>query len=83
MKLSEPKMSSESNLRGRKKSMRVITKIDVEIEKLYKKKLVSPEIIHSVNKTDPEESDDYNVGFKNGLEVVNRCVIGVERFNRG
>ena len=75
MKLSEPKMSSESNLRGRKKSMRVITKIDLEIEKLYKQKLVSPEIIHSVNKTNPEESDDYNVGFKTGLEFVKRLIM--------
>ena len=75
MKLSELKMSFESNLRRRKKSMRVITKIAVELEKLYKKKLVSPEIIHSVNKTDPEESDDYNVGFKTGLEFVKRLIM--------
>mgnify|MGYP001241092283 FL=1 len=68
-------MSSEINLRGRKKSMRVITEIDVQIEKLYAKNLVSPEIIHSVNKTDPEESDDYNVGFKTGLEFVKRLIM--------
>lgn len=68
-------MSSENNLRGRKKSMRVITKIDVEIEKLYRQNLVSPEIIDSVNKTNPEESDDYNVGFKTGLEFVKRLIM--------
>ena len=68
-------MSSENNLRGRKKSMRVITKIDVEIEKLYRQHLISPEIIDSVNKTNPEESDDYNVGFKTGLEFVKRLIM--------